>query len=727
MSSSESPPADWKSSAAHHGVRLLASEIKATWNRGEPADATAALSRHPELQADRSAALDLAYQEYWHRTDAGEEVDVDTFCGRFPTFKTSLLKLIRMHAFLGLRPDLLLGEPTRWPEEGETFLEFELQRELGRGAFARVFLAAEPKLGGRPVALKVSQHGPREARTLGQLSHRNIVPVNSVQDDPETGLTAICMPYLGSATLLNVLDVAFARNRPPRSGRVILEAARDPLFENQPAQEAPHRLLRRGTYVEAVLHLVAQLADGLALIHARGVQHCDLKPSNVLVSPDGTPRLLDFNLAQGALGAEENLQGGTLPYMSPEQLGVSPAPLDGRSDLFSLGVMLFQLLAGSHPFDPVPARVTAEEFSRLLLRRQRGGPPSVRAANPDVPESLDRLVRRCLAFDPADRVPTAAALAADLRQELTALRRARLLPNDTPALGTGLPALTLETTPEPTRKPVPRRRRLRVAVGVLLALTLVGGGIAAAGWYWGQADARGWFERGRALQQEGDQTNERARFADAIVAYRQSQELAPSGETQACIAYCQFRCNETKLAIAEFEEAIKAGYRNARVYNDLGYIYLHGGELDKALRNLNLAIQADDRLQAAYLNRAVVYFRLAWQARFAPNQRAKVQTLVASGQNDITRALEIGPKGAEVYYEAAKLNAILAKEDQQALERGLDQLQRALEHGFDRKQAREEGAFQDFRTSPRFEEVLRTPAAAQAVHSPQMLDPVVRR
>src|SRR5262249_37747149 len=116
-----------------------------------------------------------------------------------------------------------------------------------------------------------------------------------------------------------------------------------------------------------------------------------------------------------------------------------------------------------------------------------------------------------------------------------------------------------------------------------------------------------------------------------------------------------------------------------------------------------------------------------WKARFTPNQPGKVQALVTSGQNDITRALDLGPKGAELYYEAAKLNAILAKEDRQALERGLDLLQRALEQGFDRDQARGEGAFQDLRTSPRFEEVLRTPAAAQATHSPQMLDPVMRK
>src|SRR6185369_8619704 len=84
-----------------------------------------------------------------------------------------------------------------WPEPGEQFLGFELLEDLGSGSFARVYLARQPELGDRLVALKVAQHGAREAQTLGRLRHPNIVPVHSIDTDPTTGLTAVCMAYLG--------------------------------------------------------------------------------------------------------------------------------------------------------------------------------------------------------------------------------------------------------------------------------------------------------------------------------------------------------------------------------------------------------------------------------------------------------------------------------------------------------------------------------------------------
>src|SRR5260370_32014638 len=166
------------------------------------------------------------------------------------------------------------------------------------------------------------------------------------------------MPYLGTATLCDLLD----RIRTPSGLPVSAQAIRDASPRRVAAEyvesqrPAPAPLLRKGTYVDGVLHLGLQLAEALAFIHSLGICHCDLKPSNVLLTPDGQPMLLDFNLSFREQPVDQRL-GGTLPYMSPEFLRAMdskrkafPNQIDARSDLFSLGVMLCELLLGNPPF-----------------------------------------------------------------------------------------------------------------------------------------------------------------------------------------------------------------------------------------------------------------------------------------------------------------------------------------------------------------------------------------
>src|SRR5262249_27802611 len=143
--------------------------------------------------------------------------------------------------------------------------------------------------------------------------------------------------------------------------RVLLEAARRSLPSGTlppevPDLASPDAVLLRGAFQDGALHLAVQLADALAFVHAQGVLHGDLKPSNVLLGPDGRPRLLDFNLSADVQAAYDQL-GGTATYMSPEQLRSSnpaAAGFDDRSDIFSLGVVLYELLCGRHPFGMPP-------------------------------------------------------------------------------------------------------------------------------------------------------------------------------------------------------------------------------------------------------------------------------------------------------------------------------------------------------------------------------------
>ena len=175
---------------------------------------------------------------------------------------------------------------------------------------------------------------------------------------------------------------------------------------------------------------MAQLAEGLEHAHARGLLHRDLKPSNVLLAADGTPMLLDFNLAveQVADSPEDEMRralvGGTLPYMSPEHLdafnpnGTTPAlAVDERSDIYAMGLILFEMLTGEPPFpEPPPGTPLIETMDLMVACRLH--PPSLRSLCPQVPWSLDALTAKCLAFDPACRYARARDLAEDLRRFL---------------------------------------------------------------------------------------------------------------------------------------------------------------------------------------------------------------------------------------------------------------------------------------------------------------------
>ena len=176
------------------------------------------------------------------------------------------------------------------------------------------------------------------------------------------------------------------------------------------------------SYVEAVLWIGARLAGGLGHAHERGILHLDLKPANVLLTDDGQPMLLDFNLAedvkQRPLSAAVAV-GGTLPYMAPEHLEAfagRPASLDGRSDVYALGVLLYELLTGKAPF-PSPASATWEAVPRLLVERGRR-PPPLRHWNPAVTPAVESIVGHCLEPRQENRYRSARDLQEDLERQL---------------------------------------------------------------------------------------------------------------------------------------------------------------------------------------------------------------------------------------------------------------------------------------------------------------------
>ena len=204
--------------------------------------------------------------------------------------------------------------------EGEELFGFRLRHQLGRGAFASVYLAEQRDLACRPVVLKISATEGTEHQTLARLQHTNIVPIFSVHEDPAAGLRAVCMPYFGGATLASILerlwdragttDPGRATGRGPRGGRLAGtagagseqpadgRASAPRTHEPPPETQTPLTLWRGLSYYKAVAWIAAQLAEGLHHAHQRGILHRDIKPSNILLSAEGQPLLLDFNVAQ---------------------------------------------------------------------------------------------------------------------------------------------------------------------------------------------------------------------------------------------------------------------------------------------------------------------------------------------------------------------------------------------------------------------------------------------
>lgn len=165
------------------------------------------------------------------------------------------------------------------------------------------------------------------------------------------------------------------------------------------------------------------MAEALNHAHERGVLHRDVKPSNVLVTSDAMPMLLDFNLARevnlDAAAAEEAVPGGTLDYMAPEHIeemieGISDG-VGVRSDIFGLGVLLFEAIMGERPYPPPRGAATAIELLHRAAQDRRAGAPRLRTRRPEVPGALEAVIRRCLLPDPSGRYASAADLAADLQ------------------------------------------------------------------------------------------------------------------------------------------------------------------------------------------------------------------------------------------------------------------------------------------------------------------------
>jgi serine/threonine protein kinase/tetratricopeptide (TPR) repeat protein len=348
---------------------------------------------------------------------------------------------------------------------------YRLLEKLGSGGMGQVWLALDSRLG-RKVALKLlspevvadasrRKRFERESRALAALNHPNIVTIHSIEE--ADGRPFLVMEWIEGRTLEGLI---------------------------------PHE----GLPLERCLELAIPMVEAVAQAHRSGIVHRDLKPANVMVRDDGVVKVVDFGISKmeeatsvdgfhphsTELRTSEGIAIGTLPYMSPQQL--QGAPVDARSDIFSLGVVLYEMATGRRPF---PGANSATLISAIL----RDPPlPFSRVSKAPLPRKLESLVMRCLAKDPSQRFQSAGELLdalKDLRRDLTS--GVLSLPSDLtplslpPALpepagpavsaATALPTIASAATPFPSGQSSARRRLLLPAAGAALAVLLI------AGWY----------------------------------------------------------------------------------------------------------------------------------------------------------------------------------------------------------------------------------------------------
>jgi eukaryotic-like serine/threonine-protein kinase len=271
---------------------------------------------------------------------------------------------------------------------------YAIERELGRGGMATVFLAQDLRHG-RPVALKVlhpelaASLGPerfqREIRVAARLQHPHILTVHDsgvVEPIPGSGVTPaywFTMPYVEGESLRSRLD------------------------------------RERQLPIDQALQIAREAARALDYAHQHGVIHRDIKPENILLTEDGSTLVADFGIARALVGEEGLTQTGiaigTPAYMSPEQASADKST-DARTDVYALGAVLYEMLAGEQPYTGATAQA-------VILKRFTEPVPSVRTTRPNVPEAVDVAIQRALAPVPADRFASAAEFARAIGSAVT--------------------------------------------------------------------------------------------------------------------------------------------------------------------------------------------------------------------------------------------------------------------------------------------------------------------
>ena len=469
------PPGDFATFAAMaailpHALRIEAARAdqRARWLLGERVEAERYLEVLPGLLDDPEAVLDLAHGEFLAREALGDRPEVAGFLARFPHHEATLGEQIELHLALAalhestilseadsqdadprrarltnvdplLAADPFEGDPSHFrswidPLRGSSlacdFGRYRIRKLLGWGGMGEVYMADDQHLG-RPVALKVANQLRGDTRRIARF--RREAALAATFSDPR-----LCPVYdVGEFQGVHFFTM--------------------PLLSGQPLSDL---LKSRGPFpVGEALALAAEIAGAMRIAHEAGVIHRDLKPANIMVGESGAPIIMDFGLARrlqpmGDTVTAADVLLGTPTYSAPEQIGLEKGALGPAADVYSLGAILYEMLAGEPPF--------TGGFYELIAKVVAGDPPPPSGRRPGLDPRIDRICLRALARKPADRFPSMAAFA----DAIEALRTSPRLAEP--------PAISSLVGPDQGRWTRTTTRRTLMVTGVVLGLGLFG-------------------------------------------------------------------------------------------------------------------------------------------------------------------------------------------------------------------------------------------------------------
>jgi serine/threonine protein kinase/lipopolysaccharide biosynthesis regulator YciM len=536
---------------------------------------------------------------------------------------------------------------------------YRIIQKLGAGGMGEVFLAQDTKLE-RKVAIKMlpaksiddtqaRKRLVREARAAATLDHPNICAVYEVNEDRDC--LFIVMQYVEGETLAE-------------------------------------KVLGRQLSTDEVLDIGIQVAEALSEAHSRGVIHRDIKPSNVVVTPRGQVKVLDFGLARVTQRdvrsdpdaktetqlTQEGYIVGTVAYMSPEQL--KGLPVDSRSDIFSLGVLLYECAAGAPPF----AGTSKIEISSKVLQVEPRKPSEL---NPRIPVPLERVILKAMAKDIADRYQSVDEVIHDLKGVRASLSGAtELLPSATRNAANAEPASSALTAL--------RSRKVQMVLAVV-ALAIVGTLIALRVWrsspYQPSGTARPYYEKGvdaihagtyfqasKLLKQSVDLDSQyapaHARLGEAYLETGNTEQAKDELLAANSLAGRRSLAKRDQLQLNAIDAMVRrdfagaiAGYQTisdqastsekADSYVDLGRAYERNEQLDKAIENYLKAAKEDTQSAGAFLHLGIAYSRKrdAQDAEQAFKHAEEIYQVLTNNEGQVEVIFQRGM----LFYGAGKL------------------------------------------------------------------------